>query len=373
MNRAGIILGGLILLHATFVVGKEIREVSEASTSIQQSYKVSKGDHLEITNKYGQVVLHTWDKDSVKVQIDIRAYGNSRGESEKTLDRVEIDMDKTGQYIVLETVFDRSSNYFMEFWNSLSDNSRAILSKSKIEVNYEVFMPAHMPLELDNKFGDVFLDDLYGPVNLSLSHGNLKAGSFNSYTYMNIGFSGVTLNAIRQGKLVFKGVNAEIQEAGTIDINSSGSEWRVFEAENMRLNSRSDRNIRVDKVREIGGTVLFSSLYLGAVNKSADLEMNFGDLKIEALNESFESVYLDLKSTDSDIHFKKGAMVDADIEVRMDKLHAPAEIVDFEKRVLDEKKNLVKLTGVFGKGKDKASKLRIISPGGEVYLTVEVK
>ncbi len=44
-----------------------------------------------------------------------------------------------------------------------------------MEINYMVYVPAHMDVVLNNKFGDIYMDDLDGQVDIELSNGVLKA------------------------------------------------------------------------------------------------------------------------------------------------------------------------------------------------------
>ena len=81
---------------------------SQVSKTINQSYYMTKGGSLDVINKYGQVVITSWDKDTVSFKIDITAFGKNRSDARKFLERVQIDFDKTSQYITAETIFDKN-------------------------------------------------------------------------------------------------------------------------------------------------------------------------------------------------------------------------------------------------------------------------
>ena len=92
--------------------------------TISRDFKAPEGRSLEITNKYGDLIINTWDKDSIKVEIEITAYGKNDDAAEKLMNRIDFDFDQSLNYIEIETVFDRKSGFFQELWNDISDYSK---------------------------------------------------------------------------------------------------------------------------------------------------------------------------------------------------------------------------------------------------------
>lgn len=364
-------LGLIWLMILSFqAFGTEIVSDDDVTRTITRSFHVKKSDQLEISNKYGQIVIGTWDEDSVKVRIDITAFGKTYSEARKTMERVDIDFERSGSYINIETVFDRSSNYFVELWNSLSDDTKALLSKSKIEVNYEVMVPKYLKLEIENKFGDLFMEDLTGSIDISLLHGNLRAGELSGKTYIDMGFGDIKVDKIKNARLNLKGVYAEIKEAGNLNITSSASEWWIKNVDDIKINSRSDRNIRIDHVDVIDGEVLFSSLKIGELDRRANIDFNFADLKIETVAWNFELIDLNLSASDVRLSLNtKSYLKVVDIEARENKLVVPLAFLELDKDILDEKKELIRLSGDIGAANSYPAVLKINSGNGDVDIT----
>ena len=94
--------------------------------NISQSFKVEEKSTLELTNKYGQVILQTWDKDSVVVNVKITAYGKNDEALSKNMERVDVDFTNFGDVLTIETVLDRNSSVFKDVINSLGDYSKTL-------------------------------------------------------------------------------------------------------------------------------------------------------------------------------------------------------------------------------------------------------
>lgn len=62
------IIAGLLLFLVPLMVNAQFTDTKE----IRKSYAITPETQIEITNKYGKIDFKSWDKDSVKFQINIR-------------------------------------------------------------------------------------------------------------------------------------------------------------------------------------------------------------------------------------------------------------------------------------------------------------
>ncbi len=335
---------------------------------VTRSFSVKNGYQLDVNNKYGNVVVTTWAKDSVKFKIEITAFGKTTLESKRTLDRVEIDFDKSSEFISAESIFDRESSYFVELWNSLNDDSRALLSKSKVEVNYEIFIPKYLALKIENKYGDIILPDLDGKTTFDITHGNLRAGSLKAYSYISVGFGNIKIEKLGEARAVLKATDVDIKHADNLNISSNASEVRIVEVDKLRIDSRSDRDYEIVNVNSIEGNVLFTSIEVGLLTRSINLDMNYGDIRIENIAANFELLDLEVKSTDIDITLNSGNFLRVDIEGREQQFNLPLAFKSLEKSTLDEKKGIVRLNGIIGTPNNYPAVIRINSQGGIISI-----
>ena len=268
---------------------------TKLTKSIDRSFRVSKNSHFELVNKYGQIIINTWEKDSIKLNVTITAYGKNYSEAEKLLDRVDIDFRQTGQYLTTETLLDRRSGFFKELWNNISDYSKTLLSKTKLEVDYQVYMPTTVDLDLDNKFGDIYLGEIDAKCDINIMHGNLRANRIHKTSNIEVAYGDVKIKELAAGRLTLKTVEGDILTLGDVQLKSSSSEIYIKKADKIDIDSRSDKKLRFEEVNRLSGKGLFSKFEIDRLAKSLDLDMNYGEINAASIPFSFSKINVEGK------------------------------------------------------------------------------
>lgn len=361
----------LFFLFFQVVARPPDKDDTKLTKTIDRDFGVPKNGFLELINKYGQVVINTWDKDSVKVKVRITAYGKDDSDAEKMLERVDIDFRKISTYLTIETVLDRKSGFFKELLNNINDYSKTLLSKNKLEIDYEIFMPETMHLDLENKFGDVYVQEMKGKVDIIVTHGNLRAGRFLASARIEAGYGDVKIKEMKEGRLLLKGVKADIGKLGDVDLSSSSSEIIIKEADQLRLDSRSDRRLQINRASHIYGKATFSKLEVQELDKTLDLNMTYGEVRVIQIPFSFSKINIEAKYTEIALDFHPGSYVEADITALEETLSLPSVNNNLDKRYIDEKHKYVQVTGKMGSKNNYPGYLYINSSGGEVSVNLE--
>ncbi len=341
---------------------------SQVSKTIERSYSIGQQGSLEVINKYGQVVITSWDEDTVSFKVDITAFGKSRSDARKILDRAEVDFDRTSNFISAETVFDRNSSFFVEIWKSFTDEASALLSKSKIEINYEIKIPRGMTVNLENRYGDVFLGEMDGRVNLEMMHGNLRANNLNANSNVEMAFGDIRIKSIQSGRLVLKGMDGDIIKAGNINLSSSSCDLVIRQSDRLRIDSRSDKRLKFDTVRSLSGKGLFSNIVVGELKGSMELDLSYGEVTARTVAFNFSNIDLIARSADIDLTLSSRSFMEVDIEAREEDLYLPVVFEGLSKSYLESRK-LVSIRGKIGKANNYPAILTIQSSGGDVSIT----
>ncbi|TRX49317.1 hypothetical protein FNH22_27205 [Fulvivirga sp. M361] len=340
---------------------------TKLSKSVDRSFSVSSNANFTLINKYGQVVINTWDKDSIKVNAKITAFGKDYSDANKLLDRVDIDFRQTGSYVTVTTLLDRKSGFFKELWNNISDYSKTLLSKTKLEIDYEIYMPATINLELQNKFGDLYLAEMYGKCDINIMHGNMRANRFHGVSSVEVAYGDIKIKELSSGVLTLKTVEGELLEAGNIELRSSTSHLTIKKVDKLELDSRNDKSLRIKEVNRLMGKSLFSKIEVERLVKNADLDMNYGQIDFEGIPFSFSRIRLDGKYTDISLMFDPDSYITVDITAKTEQLNIPEVRGDIQKEYLDKKK-VIHVTGSIGEKNNYPGYVEINSSGGEVAL-----
>ena len=124
-----------LVLMALLICHNISAQETKLSKSIDKTFEVSDKLNLEITNKYGNVIIETWSKNEVELKIVILAFGKDESAADKLMDRVEFDFKHSNDYLEIQSVFDRKKSFFKDLVNAVGDYSASLLSKHKLQVN----------------------------------------------------------------------------------------------------------------------------------------------------------------------------------------------------------------------------------------------
>jgi hypothetical protein len=84
-------------------------QAAEKTKTMTKSYSVDGNDKLAINNQYGKVVVNTWPKKEIKVDIEIKSYEGSESKAQEQLDGVSISESRQGDLISFKTNIDKKN------------------------------------------------------------------------------------------------------------------------------------------------------------------------------------------------------------------------------------------------------------------------
>ncbi len=355
--------------HLLVFIGLAISAIGADDTkltkSIEKKYKVSSNVNIDINNKYGQVIVNTWSKDSVLVNIEVTAFGKNSSDTRKTLDRVDFDFNQVSNFLTIQTVFDRSTGTFKEFFNSIGDYSKSLLSKNKLQVDYEIYVPEKSSLDLKNKFGDVYINRHEGRLKLVMSHGDFKANDLTGSSTIVLSFGNLSVKNLQDSDLDVRASEVEIQKTANLSLRSSSSEIEIKEAFSVKVDSRNDK-IDIDKLQVIQGKGVFSKIRLGEVESLIDLDLSYGDIRTDLVRSKFSKVEIESRSADINLVISDRSSFKAYWVVREDNLSRDQVFKDFSAKPHDDRKGYSVITGSYGSGE--ASEITIKAQGGDVSV-----
>ena len=187
--------------------------------SVNKSYNVSSSDKLNIKNSFGTVEVHVWDKNEIKVDVNIEVSANTDAVAQKILDRISVSDEQKGKEISFET--------------NLKDVNNSHGEKSTMSINYMISMPASNPLQIKNEFGTTTLPDYKGEADLTSKFGKLNTGDLSNVKNISIEFGKAKLGNISGGSLSIKYSSASIVRlSGNIKMNLEFSSKVILNLDN---------------------------------------------------------------------------------------------------------------------------------------------
>lgn len=180
--------------------------------SVNKSYNVSSSDKLNIENSFGSVEVRTWERNEIKVDVDVEVSANTEALAQKLIDRISVTDSKSGRDISFKTDM-------KDMHNSKGDKGDRN-EKSTMHINYVISMPAGNPLNIKNEFGSTTIPDYRGEVDLTSKFGSLTTGNLANIKSINVEFGKANLANITSAPVTIKFSKAVISKlSGSVKLN----------------------------------------------------------------------------------------------------------------------------------------------------------
>lgn len=361
--RSGIILLVLFLGLMSLSVRAQYSETRE----FVRRFRIQPETEIDITNKYGRIELNTWKKDSVVMRFHMEIREKKPDKLKKTLENLDFDISNTQHYLVVKTQVDK---YRSQLESELKNFKETILqTNGSIRIDMEVWLPESHKLRLENKFGDIIMNDYSGEMVVVLSNGKLKAGELTKRATLNFNFADATISNMTNGSISSNYSDISLRNSGNIRFDSKSSTIEIQNAGVLNINSRRDKyRIRQTEIIEASGN--FSHFIVNELKEKANMHMSFGSLDMEKVLPGFITIYIESKSTDMNLVFSQEAKFNFEITETKTDLNLGRELKVEEKDVLDSKENKIRHTGYFNK-KTREDQLIINAVGGETNVMGE--
>jgi len=332
----------------------------------ERAYAVGKNTEVQIVNKYGNIHVYEWEKDSVKIVIDLEVKANKESKMNKTYDMIDFEFTSTDYYIIAKTNFKNSQG---SFWGEVSELASTIFSSNnKAEINFEVYVPITCHLKLENKFGNIYMTDHRGKTEIILSNGDLKAFSFSDELDLKVDFGDVNIKSLGNANFTTSYGKIDIDEVAELTVESKSSEYEIGVVDVLSVKSRRDK-FDIEELVELNGEMSFSEIKVDYFSSDAKLNTNYGDLNIRSVANTFGKFQLDARYTDVNLNFDPEAAFVLDLEyTEKTSLSLPVGFEKEDEEVIDKKEDVIKTSGKVGAG-SKLSRVIIKIESGLVNIS----
>jgi len=338
--------GGQLLIFASEIEEKPTEKVSK---KVLYDLKADKNIDVRLTNKYGKINISSWEKDSVKLSIDISAVAKTKEEAEKILQRVHIEPVFDEKYFILTTEISEktSGNIISQLIDDLTDKAKELIDKTNVEISISITVPERAKLTINNKYGDInFSQGFKGNLQIVLAYGNLNAGELPPFSSLNVQSGNIFVGMIQNGRIALKYGKLALRSADRLYLESSSSEIDIDEIKDLDMDSRND-DFNILNAYSLTGKTSLSKIFVQEMKQKARLEMQGGSFKIRTLKASFEWIDIQSKSTDIKITPEENLVYQLDIS------GTPNEVLKNENTANNQKKSAVSslISGLTGNEK----------------------
>ena len=233
---------------------------------INKSYDVTADDKLQIDNQFGNVVVSTWDKEQITVDIEVSAKASSEERAQDIMNKINVEDARNGHTISFKTQVN-------EIHNNDKNKNRNRENDRSFFIDYVIHMPTSNRLSIENSFGKTEVPAFKGLVTLTSKFGSLNTGRLDNVDQIDVEFGKAYITSVNNGKVLFK-FNKE-SRIGKVD----GS---------VRISSEFSQNVQIGVADDISDLQISES-YSGvrlvvAKDLSAEFEVHtsFGHFNNES-------------------------------------------------------------------------------------------
>jgi hypothetical protein len=349
-----------ILLFISLMFFPLILNSQEVSKEYHKEFNAGANTTLDISNKYGDVVITGWDKNQVKIDVKVTLELPNKERAEKLLSYIDVQFAETENTISAKTVIDDKFNF--SGWG---------VSSKKFSIDYNVKMPFETALTLANKYGNTDLDELHSLVNLDVKYGNLAVGKLTRgnekpLSRISLAYGKGTVDQSGWLDLSIRYVgNMDLTKCQALLLDSKYSKLDLEEASSLVGESKYDK-IRIGKINNLVLENGYTETTIGTLAKKLNYTGSYGAFSIDLIPAGFESVEVETRYMGVRLGIDESADYKLDAKVSYGGLKYREENFRIGQKIVEN--NSSHISGVSGKGDSPVADVNITSSYGSVKL-----
>jgi len=325
-----------------------------AEKKIKREFNIQANGHLGIDNKYGDLDIAIGPDNQIKFDITILATASSLKKAEDAIQRISVDFNEGLNRVDAVTQIESSSS-----WSSWFNSGN-----QSIEINYLVLVPRSVYLELQNKYGSIYLESTDRDAKIDLSYGDIRLGDINASLDLDIAYSEGSLSQIKNGDLNLAYSEIEMENSQALKVEMKYSELDM--GSSIRLNAVSAYgdlkgddvdevtysgkydDVRFERVKTITADCAYTGVEVGGLATSGSFDMRYGDLSIDNVWPGFKNINIATSYTGVEIGFQEGATFTLDAQTSYCDINQHGEFKVNEKITQDSRTTLKATRGSGG-------------------------
>lgn len=268
---------------------------SEFKKTVTKEFNNGSNMVLSVSNKYGQVIIHTWKQNKIKATIVITGFGKNAGEAESSANMVNIDEENSNGQISLTTNYSPFGGNGVRLFNWGSKRD----SKDYVNIDYEIYVPEDLRrLLIDNNFGDVLTDVLSFPTKMGLNYCTYDIKEAQKSLALNMNYC----DKGRVGKADALSVHAnysnlKCDNVGSLTARSNYSEYELGSVDALDAKCNYD-DFKIQKAGKVSIGSNYSDVSIGELHAELTAKLVYGDLKVKSVGNAFKGGDLSLLYAD---------------------------------------------------------------------------
>ncbi len=255
------------------------------SRSVKKVFQVAKDNTLNIDNRYGDLTITTWNKNTIDIEVIITVESNSEDVAEKKFNAITIDFRQENNTVYAETIISKTKSMWSFFSGNTSVNTR---------IDYIVKMPVSNNVDLENDYGSIFIDKLDGISAIDCDYGSINVGELNNKSNtINMDYAhSSTIEFVNSADINTDYSKLAIEKANKVLLNADYTQTEINDVDDLEYHNDYG-SLKVQKAQKIQGNGDYLTLRVYELQNLFDVSSDYGSIKIYKLYNDFNEVTID--------------------------------------------------------------------------------
>lgn len=262
---------------------------SDYKKEYHENFTVNKDVILNVSNKFGFVKIVTSETDQITIDVVVKVEAKNAEKAQKLLDQIEIRINGNAEQVSAETIFSKDSKF------------------KELSIDYTITMPVSGNLDLTNKFGSFYLNELNGNSKIAVSYGSLDIGNLNSQSNdITVKFGSGKVKYAQYLNYYTRYSEVRIGRAKLLNLDTQYGGAKVGEVGRMDLKS-AYADVELGTIVELKAEMKFGDLEIEGIISSFELEAQYGDVEVDFISKDFTDITIHSSFGDVELAFQSGS------------------------------------------------------------------
>ncbi len=243
-----------------------------------EKYSVNKETTFEISNKFGDIKIENTDANEITIDAEIIVKSRSQEKADKIMSHISVSISQDGNTVLAKTDIDNRS-----------------VNNSSFEINYNVTMPAYLKTDLENRYGNVTINELHGKSSIKVKYGSLNVnkmldGNEKPLSLVELGYcENSRINEFNWGSIIIKYSKLEVGSGKAMAISSQYSKLRIGTFSSIVAEAAYD-DYQIEGITNLVMTAKYSNIDVESLTKKFKIDNNYGNVTISKIPDGFEDI-----------------------------------------------------------------------------------
>jgi len=131
---------------------------AEVKRRMERTFRVPPRPRVVVRNEYGNMRIRPWDRDEVRMRVELTARAREVAQAKRLAEDIEVEVQPGSEGLSIETRYPSTHR------------TGPVLLQS----DYDIEVPAKSQLHLENRFGDIHINDIEGNIESLCRHGETR-------------------------------------------------------------------------------------------------------------------------------------------------------------------------------------------------------